>query len=188
MTDKIKKKQKRRYQRYDPAFAKKLPELFKNGEDVAEVCAELKIPMTTFYYWVNKYRDFHDAYRLGKDLSKAWWLKLGRAGACGKQDIQPATYIYLMKTKFKLYEHNQIDVNFKNEQLAEEKVDAEVEMKKRGIPIPDIRLGDVPTETFVEQKKKKEKKNIAIKKKKTREANQKKLKKMRLNIDEFRNL
>ena len=86
--------------KYKPEFVEELPSLFAQGEDVLEVCADLGICKATFYEWVNKYPEFKKAYSLAKEKSKAWWLKLGRAGACGKADINPAVWIFNMKAKF----------------------------------------------------------------------------------------
>ena len=52
--------------KYKKKFAKQLPDMFKNGESVAEVCMELGIPRQTFYYWVNNYDDFEEASQPGK--------------------------------------------------------------------------------------------------------------------------
>jgi transposase-like protein len=75
--------------------------MFKNGESVSEVCAELGIHKDTFFEWVKTYKEFSDAYKKGLELSEAWWTKLGRAGATGKAKIQPATWIFNMKNRFK---------------------------------------------------------------------------------------
>ena len=86
---------------YDVSFCQKLPDMFKNGESVAEVCAKLGIWKDTFYNWVKEYPDFSDAYKKGLELSEAWWVELGRKGSEGKKRIQPATWIFNMKNRFK---------------------------------------------------------------------------------------
>jgi len=96
--------------KYKKEYAEKLPDMFKNGESVAEVCAELGIWKDTFYNWVNKYPKFSDAYKKGQELSEAWWTKLGRVGSAGKVSIQPATWIFNMKNRFKWTDKQDIDV------------------------------------------------------------------------------
>lgn len=86
--------------KYDPEYAKRLPDMFKNGEDVAEVAAALGVSRQAFYDWCKKYPKFNEAYELGKIYSEAWWSKLGRAGAAGKVEIQPTVWIFNMKNKF----------------------------------------------------------------------------------------
>jgi transposase-like protein len=87
--------------KYTPALCEKLPAMFKNGESVAEVCAELGIWKQAFYDWIDQYPDFSNAYKKGLELSEAWWTKLGRLGSQGKARIQPATWIFNMKNRYK---------------------------------------------------------------------------------------
>ncbi len=86
--------------KYDPEFVKTLPQMFANGESVAEVAAVLGVSRQAFYDWVDKYPDFAEAYEDGKSLSEAWWTKLGRVGAAGKVGIQPTVWIFNMKNRF----------------------------------------------------------------------------------------
>lgn len=126
--------------KYKPEYAIKLPEMFKSGEDVAEVCAALNISRATFYNWIKKYPEFEEAYSFAKTLSEAWWQKLGRAGACGKADINPAIWIFNMKSKFGMKETNVIEHTSGEKNI---KIDVTAEMQKRGIPIPDIGMEDI---------------------------------------------
>ena len=86
--------------KYKKQFAEDLPKMFRNGESVAEVCVQLGVSRDSFYYWVNNYPEFKEAYDLGKLHSEAWWSKLGRAGALGERKIQPAVWVFTMKNKF----------------------------------------------------------------------------------------
>jgi len=86
--------------KYNAKLCKLLPAMFANGESISEVCAELGISKETFHKWEKLYPDFSDSYKKGKELSEAWWTKLGRAGATGKAKIQPATWIFNMKNRF----------------------------------------------------------------------------------------
>lgn len=80
--------------------AEALPDMFKEGEGVAEVCAELKICKNSFYKAIEISPDFSDAYKRGCELSEAWWTRLGRDGASMEKPIQPATWIFNMKNRF----------------------------------------------------------------------------------------
>ena len=86
--------------KYDAKLCKLLPAMFANGESVSEVCAELGITKETFFQWEKLHPDFSDSYKKGKELSEAWWAKLGRSGAMGRAKIQPATWIFNMKNRF----------------------------------------------------------------------------------------
>ena len=97
--------------KYSKNLCKKLPEMFKNGESVVEVCAALGIWKDTFYNWVKEHPDFSDSYKKGLELSEAWWLKLGRAGSAGKTRIQPATWIFNMKNRFKWTDRQETNIS-----------------------------------------------------------------------------
>jgi hypothetical protein len=87
--------------KYRKELAEALPELFKDGKSVCEVCGELGISRETFYRWVDVHPRFRDTYKEGLALSQQWWEKAGRAGAIGKIPIQPAVWIYNMKNRFR---------------------------------------------------------------------------------------
>ena len=80
--------------------AETLPEMFKEGQGVAEVWAELNICKNSFYKAIEISSKFSDAYKRGCELSEAWWIRLGRDGASKMVDIQPATWIFNMKNRF----------------------------------------------------------------------------------------
>ena len=97
--------------KYDDAIAEKLPAMFENGESVVEVCVQLGINRDTFYDWCKKHKKFNKAYEQGKLLSQAWWEKLGRAGSLGTQKINPATWIFNMKNRFKWSDRTEVESN-----------------------------------------------------------------------------
>lgn len=94
--------------KYKPEFAKQLPSMFDNGESVVEVCVALGIRKDTFYNWCKKYPKFSDAYKEGLERSEAWWQRLGRAGALGSQKINPTTWIFNMKNRFKWTDRTEV--------------------------------------------------------------------------------
>ena len=81
-------------------LAKTLPNMFQDGESVAEVCVKLDCSKESFYKMIGISPLFSDAYKKGLDKSEAWWTTLGRAGSAGKHAIQPATWIFNMKNRF----------------------------------------------------------------------------------------
>lgn len=86
--------------KYRKEMAEELPEMFSEGQDVAEVTAKLGITHETFKKWVREKPEFADAYAKGKALSKAWWLTLGRESAKGNVDAPPSYWVFNMKNKF----------------------------------------------------------------------------------------
>ena len=85
---------------YDDTLPERLPEMFSGGESVAEVCREVGISKVTFYKWMKKHPELAAAYEDGKDISESWWMKLGRAGAAGVNDINATVWIFNMKNRF----------------------------------------------------------------------------------------
>jgi hypothetical protein len=97
--------------KYSPKLCGLLPAMFANGESVVEVCAELGIHKDTFFEWVKIYPDFSDSYKKGLELSEAWWIRIGRIGSVGKAKIQPATWIFNMKNRFKWTDRQDMNIN-----------------------------------------------------------------------------
>lgn len=88
--------------------AKTLADMFANGESLAEVCVELDVCKESLYKAANICPEFSDAYKKGLEKSEAWWTKLGRAGAAGKVQIQPTTWIFNMKNRFNWVDKKEI--------------------------------------------------------------------------------
>ena len=87
--------------KYRKEIADTLPDHFKEGQSVVEVCGEIGISKDTFYKWCAKYPKFSDSYKKGLLYSQQWWEKIGRAGTVGKVPINPTMWIYNMKNRFR---------------------------------------------------------------------------------------
>jgi len=103
-------KKKGRPTKYSKKLCELLPYLFANGESVIEVCTYLDITKETFFQWVKEYPDFSDSYKKGQELSEAWWIRVGRMGSLGKMKLQPATWIFNMKNRFKWTDRQNMDI------------------------------------------------------------------------------
>ena len=99
---------------YDEQWVKnhldKLPAMFKDGQSIAEVCAELGMCKDTFYRLKKEYPVFSDAIKNGELLSEAWWSRLGRKGASGAAEINPTTWIFNMKNRFGWKDKKEVDI------------------------------------------------------------------------------
>lgn len=80
--------------------AERLPDMYRNGESLAEVCCELDICKESYYKACDISPKFSYSDKRGKQLSEGWWAKLGRAGAAGKVQIQATTWMFNMKNRF----------------------------------------------------------------------------------------
>lgn len=86
--------------KYRAEMCSRVLEMMRTGASHCEVAAELRISRETLYVWRGRHAQFARALADGLQLSQAWWEKLGRAGASGKIDIQPAVWIFNMKNRF----------------------------------------------------------------------------------------
>jgi transposase len=87
--------------KYKKQFAEDLPEMFSDGKSVIEVCTLLGVSRQAYYDWVKKYPRFKQAHLMGKDLSEAWWCKIGRAATVGKvAGFQGSAWVFTMKNRF----------------------------------------------------------------------------------------
>jgi len=77
-----------------------LADKFKDGESLAEVCADIGICFDAYKRAKELSPLFAEADKKGRMLSEAWWTRLGRAGAIGQKPIQPATWCFNMKNRF----------------------------------------------------------------------------------------
>ncbi len=93
--------EKKHNYKYNEDICDELPDMFINGESIAEVSAALGITKQCFHNWVKEHKEFGEAYERGRTLSEAWWTKLGRAGAMGKVPIQPTVWQFNMHNRFK---------------------------------------------------------------------------------------
>lgn len=124
--------------KYKEEFCEQLPDMFANGESVEEVCQELKISKRAFYDWVERYPEFAEAYELGKQASHAWWIKLGRAGATGKVQVQPTIWIFNMKNRLGWKDRVEIETE-------EESPSLNISFEVRD-PIKDIKVTNAKSE------------------------------------------
>lgn len=52
--------------------------LSQQGMADVEIAAEFGVGVHTMQKWAEKFEDFYEAYKIGRDLYEAWWLKEGK--------------------------------------------------------------------------------------------------------------
>jgi len=77
--------------KYNPRWAEKLPEMFRQGQSVLEVAVELGISRDSMYEYAKLYPVFSDALSRGKEISQAWWERMGRENLFDTTDFDPKT-------------------------------------------------------------------------------------------------
>lgn len=85
---------------YGDQVAQQIPDMFNQGQSVAEVSVTLGFSKATFYKLVGVSPAFSEAYQEGKTRSEAFWTKLGRDGAAGAAKINAAVWGFTMKNSF----------------------------------------------------------------------------------------
>ena len=101
--------------KYRADFPARALDLMRNGASLCEVAADLGVSFETLNKWRkdDRHAKFGKALDLGVDLAQAWWERLGRAGAAGKVDVQPALWIFTMKNRFRWSDRTETEVTGK---------------------------------------------------------------------------
>ena len=91
--------------KYRESMLPKIIELMKVGGSKTEVCALLEIDDNTLYDWCSKdsprfKKEFSETIKRGVELSKAWWLKMGRTNLSDPKFSYTGWYMN-MKNRFK---------------------------------------------------------------------------------------
>lgn len=88
--------------KYRADFPDRALGIMRNGASLAEVASDLGVSFETLNMWRKdgKHKKLAQALDAGTTLAQVWWEKLGRAGAAGKVDVQPALWIFTMKNRF----------------------------------------------------------------------------------------
>lgn len=63
---------------YKPEYCETLPAMFSEGQSVVEVAIAIGVCKDTLYEWAKVYPEFSDALTRGRQISQAWWEKIGR--------------------------------------------------------------------------------------------------------------
>jgi len=87
-----------------------LPEYFKDGESLVEVCCTLGITRRDFLRMVTEDAEFEQAYYQAVEAAEAWWNKLGRYGAAGKVRINSTVWMAVMKNRYNWKDKREVDV------------------------------------------------------------------------------
>lgn len=96
--------------RLPEGWKERVTELYKEGASDVEVRAELGLSNDLFYRWLDEEPEFSETIKSGRDISEAWWARVGRLGAVGAQEINPTTWIFNMKNRFNWRDRTESEV------------------------------------------------------------------------------
>lgn len=98
--------------------------LSEQGRVVAQIARDWKVSRSTLYEWKEKYPEFSDALKKGKEYAEAWWIDLGTKAmlniAQEKETKKPIKvnlgyYVWLTKNLFRWADQIEQDTNVKAE-------------------------------------------------------------------------
>lgn len=99
--------------KYRAEFPGRAIDLMREGASLCEVAADLGISEETIHAWKRdgRHKAFTEALAAGSELSRAWWIKLGRAAAAGRvPGFQAAAWIFSMKNMHGWRNHDTTEV------------------------------------------------------------------------------
>ena len=106
---------------YNPNLCEKVIPLLKEGASIEEIGLELNIGYSTIYEYMEKFPDFAEAIKKGREFSKGWWLREGRKSLRDK-DFSPTLWYMNMKNRFGWTDKQEsnINANIKHEDALKE--------------------------------------------------------------------
>jgi len=84
---------------YEPRYAQIAEELMLEGASIEEVCWHLRRRKQVVYEWMEKFPEFGDAIKAGKDFGQGWWMNQGRTNIANK-DFNSTLWYMNMKNRF----------------------------------------------------------------------------------------
>ena len=108
---------------YNPEWVKTLPEMFSEGQSVLEVSVNLGISRASYYNFEKEYPEFLDASTRGKELSQAWWERMGRENMFDTKEYDSETKISIeRKFNDRLWNKN-VSCRFRNDWTDKSEID-----------------------------------------------------------------
>ena len=103
---------------YNPEWVDVLPSMFAEGQSVLEVAVNLGISRDTFYEYCKLYPKFSDAATRGKEISQAWWERVGRENLHDSSEYQGTS----VRFNDKLWAKN-VSCRFRNDWTDKSEID-----------------------------------------------------------------
>jgi orotate phosphoribosyltransferase-like protein len=107
---------------YTPDLCEKVIPLLKQGMSIAEIGLELDIGYSTIYAWMERFPDFKEAIKNGREYSKGWWEKNGRI-ALRDKDFNSTLWYMNMKNRFGWKDKQETEHGVANDSLMQKLID-----------------------------------------------------------------
>ncbi len=82
---------------------------FTDGDYYAQFCADHDIGERTFFEWLDKHKEFADAYEVAKMKGRAWWERRGKTGL-SQENFSATAWSMTMRNRFGYTEHRRVGV------------------------------------------------------------------------------
>ncbi len=103
--------------KYTEKMPGQLVEMFKRGESRAHFCSKHSISSRTFKVWLDKHKEFSEAYEIAKEKAQEWFLNKAMAHIEEEQDPEAPTtklnttlWSMIMRNRFDFTEHRKLKV------------------------------------------------------------------------------
>ena len=108
--------------------------IYRDGGNDVEVKAMLRevrgsMSNDLWYRWLKDEPEFAEIIELGHELAQAWWERLGRQGASGAVQVNPALWIFTMKNRFGWTDRQHVEVKGDIHQTHEHRAVSEVDSR-----------------------------------------------------------
>ncbi len=95
---------------YYPELCEKVIPLLKKGASIKEIGWALDVGYSTIYDWMNKYPEFSESIKKGRELSEGWWERQGRINL-KKKDFGSTLWFMNMRNRFGWNNNQDLDDN-----------------------------------------------------------------------------
>lgn len=101
--------------KYKPEICEGFENRFEEGQSILEVAVSLGVSRDTLYQWAKDHKEFSDALTRAREVSQAWWEKIGRENLFDTEEYDSETKIST-KNKFndRLWSKN-VSCRFRND-------------------------------------------------------------------------
>ncbi len=97
--------------KYTEKMPQQLIDLFKEGKDREDFCADHFISYKTFDIWLGKHKEFAEAYEVAKVQAKVWFNNVARENLVeyyeGK-NLNTKLWSMMMRNRFEMTEHRKL--------------------------------------------------------------------------------
>lgn len=90
-----------------------LIEVFDKGLDIAAFCSNAEISSRCFHLWVQKHKEFKEAYEIAREIAHAWWSNQAKMSLVMHQGASFDTKLWsiIMRNRFGHTEHRKVKVS-----------------------------------------------------------------------------